>query len=507
MRTIQLSVLHVAALACAACAGPPAVAGSAGAAGTAAGAGDPSLLTISEAAARIRSGALSSERLVQVLLARIDAHDGALHAFVMVNRDGALAAARRADAERTAGRIAGPLHGVPLVIKDNIHVAGLPNTAATPALARFVPATSAPVALALERAGAIVIGKANMHELALGLTSINPHTGDVGNPYDQTRVAGGSSGGTAAAIAARMAPGGLGSDTGGSVRVPSALCGIAGLRPTAGRYPGTGITPINPTYDTAGPMARSVADLVLLDSVITGEDAPVTAVDLRTLRMAVPGGRYFAELDPEVRRLVEAAFVRMRAAGVTLVEADLAAALPDTPDVIWMTSFEAVPALRSYLATHGTGVSLDELVAGIASPDVRGIFANLLAGPPAAEAAYRDALDRAIPTLREAHRAYFAAHRVSAVVFPTTRVLARPTADIDDTVAAGGGRVSTLEAYGGNTIPGSSALLPGLSMPIGLSAEGLPVGLELDGLPGSDRELLAIGLALEALFPPLPPPM
>lgn len=464
-------------------------------------------LTVTEAAARIRSGSLTSERLVQALLARIEALDGSLHAFITIDASAALEAARRADEERAAGRMAGPLHGVPLVIKDNIHVAGLPSTAGTPALADFVPATSAPVAQRLERAGAIVLGKTNMHELAYGITSNNHRFGAVANAYDHERFAGGSSGGTAAAIAARLAPGGLGTDTAGSVRIPAALNGIAGLRPTAGRYPGAGITPISITYDTAGPMARTVADLALLDAVITGDDTPLPPVDLRSLRLAVPRERHEEDLDPEVRRLVDAAFARLRAAGVTLVEIDLASSLPDDmPLVMTVFGYEVLPALRDYLARHDTGVSLEALVAGIASPDVRRDFEGLVAAPPVPEADYRDVIDRRTPALRDAYRAVLETHEVSALIFPTTPIVARPIAGSDETVALGDRRVSTADTFLRNTYPGAVAGLPGLTIPVGLSAEGLPVGLELDGLPGSDRQLLAIGQALEALFPALPPP-
>ena len=190
-------------------------------------------LTVADAARLIRDGRVSSVELTRALLKRIRAN-GDLNAFITVDAEGALKAARRADQarHRCDPRELGPLHGVPLVIKDNIHVAGLPNTAGTPGLRGFVPEDNAPVAQALLDAGAILLGKTNMHELAFGITSNNAAFGGVRTPYDKSKFAGGSSGGTGSAVAARLAPGGLGTDTGGSVRIPSALNGIAGLRPT-----------------------------------------------------------------------------------------------------------------------------------------------------------------------------------------------------------------------------------------------------------------------------------
>jgi mandelamide amidase len=185
-------------------------------------------LTIAEAARLIKEGEVSSERLTRVLLKKIEANRD-LAAFITVDARKALEAARRADAERRRcePRELGPLHGVPLVVKDNIHIAGLRNTAGTPGLRNFVPDDNAPVAQALLDAGAIILGKTNMHELAFGITSNNAAFGAVRTPYDKTRFAGGSSGGTGSAVAARLAPGGLGTDTGGSVRIPAALNGIA----------------------------------------------------------------------------------------------------------------------------------------------------------------------------------------------------------------------------------------------------------------------------------------
>src|SRR5919197_358514 len=254
-------------------------------------------LGVADAAALIRAKQITSVELTQAYLARAEANRD-LNAFITLDRAAALEAARRADAEVAAGTAKGVLHGVPLVVKDNVHVAGLPNTAGTPALREFVPKEHAPTAKRLLDAGAVILGKTNMHELAFGISGYNEafYTAQpIGtrNPYDRTRIAGGSSSGTGAAIGARLAPGGLGSDTGGSVRIPAAVTGGAGLRPTVGRYSGEGITPISHTRDTAGPMAQTVEDVALLDAVITGQSVPAAA-SLAGVRLGVYRGYYFA---------------------------------------------------------------------------------------------------------------------------------------------------------------------------------------------------------------------
>ncbi len=243
-------------------------------------------LTATNAVSLLRSGDLSAEKYAQALLDQCRKLR-TLNAFIWQNEDQVLAAARAADTQRTTTR-RGQLHGLPILIKDNIETASAPTTAGTPALRDHRPGSDAPVAAKLFSAGAILLGKTNMHELAVGITSNNAAFGAVHNPYDPALIPGGSSGGNGAAIAARMCAAGLGTDTGGSVRIPAALCGIVGLRPTVGRYAGKGIVPMSHTMDTAGPMARSVEDLALLDSVITGSDAVVQPVPLRGVRLGVP---------------------------------------------------------------------------------------------------------------------------------------------------------------------------------------------------------------------------
>jgi len=205
------------------------------------------------------------------------------------------------DRARARGETLGSLAGLPFIVKDQIDVAGYATTAGTPALRHYMPSHNAVVVDTLVRSGAIVFAKANMHELAFGITSNNGAFGPVRNPYDQTRIPGGSSGGNGAAIAARLAPGGIGTDTGGSVRIPAALNGIVALRPTIHRYPQAGVTPISHTRDTVGPMARGVADLVLLDGVITGDSRHVDMLwPLWNVLDLTPDGRG-ADFYPELR--------------------------------------------------------------------------------------------------------------------------------------------------------------------------------------------------------------
>ena len=246
-----------------------------------------------------------------------------LNAFVALDEDKFLEAAHGADLRRARGVRLGPLQGLPIAVKDNIEFAALPTTAGTPALALHRPKRNAVVVQALLGAGALVMGKTNLHEIAYGLTSNNYHTGAVRNPYDKTLIAGGSSGGTAAALAARMAPAGLGSDTGGSVRHPAAMCGIAGLRPSTGRYSLAGVLPLSSTRDTVGPMARGVDDLILLDDAITGETAPVKPTPLKGLRLGIPRRHYYEHLDSEVAPVIEVALSRLADLGAVLVDADI----------------------------------------------------------------------------------------------------------------------------------------------------------------------------------------
>ena len=263
-------------------------------------------LTAADLTAKIRQGDITAEAAVTALLARADRLKD-LNVFISVNRTGALAAARAIDLKRKAKGKLGPLAGLPLIVKDNIDAAGIPSTAGCRGLAENRPAKNAPVLAPLLAADAILLGKANMHELADGITSNNAGYGAVHNPYNRDLIPGGSSGGTAAGIAARIAPAGLGTDTAGSVRIPSSLCGVAGLRPTAKRYPLDGIVPLSHTRDTPGPIARTVADVALLDSAIMKIDSEPVKWELRGLRLGLPRAFFWSDLDPETEAVMNEA--------------------------------------------------------------------------------------------------------------------------------------------------------------------------------------------------------
>ncbi len=467
-------------------------------------------LTATDVAAQICAGRLTSDSVTRAYLAR--ARAGAAHnAFVTLDEAGALRAAAAADARQRVGGPCLPLNGVPIVVKDNIHAADLPSTAGSPALKNFVPATDAPVLKQLRDAGAVLLGKTNMHELAFGISGYNPAfntSSNVGvrNAYDVTKMSGGSSAGTGVAIGARMAPAGLGTDTGGSVRVPCALNGCASLRPTVGRYSQAGIAPISHTRDTAGPMAVSMADVELLDRVIAGGAVSATA-DLRGVRLGVLAA-FQANMDADTRSSYDAALAKLKAAGVTLVEVQMPNLASLNSSVSFPVAFyEGYSDMVRYLAESNTGITIGQLVAAAASPDVKGTYEAIVLprklptpnGFIDTAPIYTAAINTHRPALVKLYADTFAANRLDALVFPTVPKVA---------MAAGpdSSSVDNFNLYIQNTDPGSNAGVPGIQVPIGLGATSrLPVGLELDGPAGSDRRLIGIGMAIERLLGRIPP--
>lgn len=461
-------------------------------------------LSASAAVEMLRSGALAAERYALALIAQCRAYED-INAFTSFDGERVLEAARAADRDRGRG-VPRALHGLPVVIKDNIDTIGTPTTAGTPALRANVPSANAPVAEALFRAGAILLGKTNMHELADGITNNNAAFGAVHNPYARVMIPGGSSGGTAAAVAARMCAAGLGTDTGGSVRIPAALCGVVGLRPTAGRYPAAGIVPISHTRDTAGPLARTVADVALLDAVIAGARMPPEPPRLKGLRIGIPRTPFYEDLDPELAEVIARALAQLREAGCILVEADMPQLAKLSAAAGAISYYEQSRDLDAYLKAAGSSLTTRDVAAQIASPDVRAIFDTDVLGAAAITAqAYREAMEEHRPRLQAAYARHFREQNVAAIALPTTALPARPIGH-DREVELNGRRVPTFATFLRNTRIMTIAGIPGLSVPAGLTASGLPVGLEFDAPAGTDRALLGIGMAVEAVLGRLPPP-
>ena len=463
-------------------------------------------LGAAQAATALRNGDVSASDYAEALIGQAEVHAD-LNAFIHFDPERVREAARAADASRAAGGKLGPLHGVPLALKDNIDVAGIPTTGGTPALRNNVPAQNAPVAQSLFDAGAICFGKANLHELAFGTTTNNAAFGATGNPYDPSRIPGGSSGGTGAAIAARMAPAGLGSDTGGSVRIPAGLCGIAGFRPTTGRYPSAGIVPIARTRDTAGPMARRVEDIVLLDGLMSGAARALEPASLRDARIGIPRRYFYEENDGTVLQVVEQALARWRGYGIELVEVDIpeiqaAHEAANFPVIL----YEAIEDIGRYLRDHGMQIDFADVVAEVASPDVQGILRPLLDDGAIPRSAYLAAKNTHRPRLRQIYRDYFATHGLAALAFPTTPIAAEPIG-ADQRSMEDDGDKPAFQKYDRNVSPASNAGIPSLSMPAGMTTGGLPVGITLDAPERGDASLLALGLAIEARDGPLPAPM
>ena len=397
-------------------------------------------------------------------------------------------------------RSEGPLAGMYIAVKDNIHVAGLPNTGGTESLKDFVPHEDAEVVARLKKAGAQVIGKNNMHELAFGITSNNATFGAVHNALNFDYMAGGSSGGTAAAVALGMASAGLGTDTGGSSRIPAVLNGLVGFRPTTGRYPNSGMTMISNTRDTAGPITRTVTDAMLLDDVLSADSSITPDVTLSGLRIGVPRDYFFDNLDKDVERITAQALNRLSEAGVELVETSIANIGELNDNVGFpIVLYETAQLLPAYLETHMPSVNIEQLIEQIASPDVKQVIGDAVVGA-IPEDVYLEALNTHRPVLQKAYADYFQNQSLDAMVFPTTPLPACKLATDMSTVELNGNEVPTFPTYIRNTDPSSNAGIPGISIPAGLSSKNLPIGIEIEAPAGNDRELFAIAELVEKLL-------
>jgi mandelamide amidase len=305
-----------------------------------------------------------------------------------------------------------------------------------------------------------------------------------------------------------MAPLGIAEDTEGSIRVPAAMCGIAGFRPSTGRYSTRGCVPISPLFDQVGPHARCVADLALFDSVAADDWRALTATPLKGMRFGIVTDYWFTSLDEQVEHLAGQALQRLRQAGAEVIETEL----PGLGHLIELTT-DAVQnhdvrlSLARYLRDYGANLTFEQVVRQ-ASPDIQSIFrSDVLPGGAnfVSEQVYAEARDVHLPALRRLYRDYFTRAGVVAIVFPVTMAPPPPIGE-DVTVDIGGRKVPFFTAVGRNIAPGSTAALPGLVLPAGLTSTGLPVGIEFDGPAGSDRALLATGLSLERALGPIPPP-
>lgn len=464
--------------------------------------------SIPELQAALESGRATSVDLVDAYLARIAAYDRAgprLNAIIRVH-PGAREQARRLDRERAEGRVRGPLHGIPILLKDNYDTFDMPTAASTLALAGSVPPDDAFQVRKLREAGAVILAKTNMHELAAGITSISSLGGQTRNPYDPARNPGGSSGGTGAAVAASFGAVGWGSDTCGSIRIPSSVHNLVGLRPTKGLSSIDGIIPLSHTQDTGGPLARSVVDLAIaLDATWgPGTDPGSAGMWWRELpgfresldAEALDGARIGAltawlsdsGAEAPVTDAVRVALDAMVAAGVEVVDVTI----PEMDSLLARTGvigYEFALDLADYLAaTGGTAVAaLGEIVAlGLHHEQLDGTFRRRSEAGPRDEAEYAEALERQA-ALGEAIIAFMDEERLDAIAYPTLR---------RDPVLIGSppvGGTCQLAAHSG---------LPAISAPAGFTRTGMPTGVELIGRPFDDARLVSFAYALERAIEP-----
>ena len=443
---------------------------------------EPMSLSLAEASEHVRGGTISPVDLTRACLERIGALDPKLNTFVVVTAEAALAAARQAEDELRAGARRGPLHGIPIAVKDLVDVQGLRTTAGSHVFGDRVAGEDALVVKRLKAAGAVLLGKLNMHEFAYGASTVVSAFGPVRNPWSLERSAGGSSAGSAAAVAAGLCFGAIGSDTGGSIRQPAAYCGIVGLKPTFGLVSTHGVVPLSWSLDHVGPMTRSVRDAALMLQVLVGGDdgeqpAPDYARALEAgdeLRIGVPRARFWEGLHPEIEAATRTALALLGTLGQV---GDVELEDPNEPAVAVLRA-EAYAYHEPYVAQSPERYQPETL-------------RRIQRGSEVTTASYIRARLK-LDEQRAAVRRLF--ESVDLLVTPTTPVpppaIAPIMADIDSL------RAAELEMLR-NTRPFNALGLPAISVPCGFTSDGLPIGLQIAGAPGDEARVLALAHAYE----------
>jgi len=453
-------------------------------------------LDLNDVSQLLRSKKLSPVELTEECLTRVDQFNTRLNAFITITAESALAEARSAESEIQRGHWRGPLHGVPIALKDIVDTAGLRTTAASELFKDRIPKEDAEVVRRLKAAGAVFLGKLNLHEFAYGGSSAVSYFGPVRNPWDPTYSPGGSSGGSAVAVAARLCYAAIGTDTGGSIRQPASYCGIVGLKPTYGRVSVSGVIPLSWSLDHVGPMTRSVKDAALVLQAIAGYDrqdpasvdAPVPdyseeiSASTSSLRIGLPRAYFYDELDPEIDRAMQAALAVLKE--MTASQRDIAPLATDATYSSWTQPYGAVFTAEAY-AYHKDYIER--------SPELyqAATLKRLHTGSEVAAAKYIKSR-REVEQIRRSILDVF--ENVDVLITPTVRVPPFTIADLQvdlDTVRAR--ELAMLH----NTRALNLTGLPTISVPCGFTSKGLPIGMQITGRSGDEATILRLAQAYE----------
>jgi aspartyl-tRNA(Asn)/glutamyl-tRNA(Gln) amidotransferase subunit A len=461
-------------------------------------------LSIQELGALYRKRKVSPVEVTRLMLERIERLNPALNAYLTVSADRALGEAKKAETELFGGRgkkrDRGPLHGIPISLKDNIYTKDVRTTAGSKILRDFVPLHDAAVAKQLREAGAVLLGKTNLHEFAYGVTTNNPHYGPTRNPWDRDRIPGGSSGGSAAAVAAGLCYGSIGTDTGGSIRIPASLCGVVGLKPTFGLVSVEGTVPLSPKLDCVGPLARSVEDAALLLKPILVRGKPSDSVTKAPrnparkgkFRLGVPKEIYADAFAAEILEAFSKALSAYERTGVSTNEVSVP---------LWHTTEDAGNQIAWAEATHyhqqagWFPVRADEY-----SEDVRG---RIERGSRVTAVTYLKALEEREEFIRQLHSLLQEA-RLDALILPTTPIPAPLIGE--ETTTIDGNEYPTRALLLRLNRPANLAGVPAISIPCGLTSQRLPIGLQLIGAVTDESMLLQIAAKFEKARPRPPRP-